>query len=62
MKNFFEKKKKPQIQEPMDLDEVMKKFDRESNIRIWEGKPKMVVTSILAIFALFCIYVTLFTS
>ena len=62
MKNFFEKKKQPQIQEPMDLDEVMKKFDRESNIRIWEGKPKMVVTSILAIFALFCIYVTLFTS
>ncbi|MBR5579416.1 MAG: TRAP transporter fused permease subunit [Lachnospiraceae bacterium] len=62
MKNFFEKKKQPQVQEPMDLDAVMKKFDRESNTRIWEGKPKMVVTSILAIFALFCIYVTLFTS
>ncbi|MBR3606711.1 MAG: TRAP transporter permease [Lachnospiraceae bacterium] len=62
MKNFFEKKKQPQVQEPMDLDAVMKKFDRESNIRIWEGKPKMVVSSILAIFALFCIYVTLFTS
>ena len=46
----------------MDLDAVMKKFDRESNVRIWEGKPKMVVSSILAIFALFCIYVTLFTS
>lgn len=62
MKNFFEKKKQPQVQEPMDLDAVMKKFDRESNIRIWEGKPKMVVSSLLAIFALFCIYVTLFTS
>ena len=62
MKNFFKKKKQPQVQEPMDLDAVMKKFDRESNIRIWEGKPKMVVSSILAIFALFCIYVTLFTS
>ena len=62
MKNFFEKKKQPQVQEPMDLDAVMKKFDRESNVRIWEGKPKMVVSSILAIFALFCIYVTLFTS
>ena len=62
MKNFLEKKKQPQVQEPMDLDAVMKKFDRESNIRIWEGKPKMVVSSLLAIFALFCIYVTLFTS
>lgn len=60
--SIFEKKKKPESMEPMDLDAVMKKFDRESNIRIWEGKPKMAVTSILAIFALFCIYVTLFTS
>lgn len=62
MKDLFKKKKQPQVQEPMDLDAVMKKFDRESNVRIWEGKPKIVVTSILAIFALFCIYVTLFTS
>ncbi|MBQ4600257.1 MAG: TRAP transporter fused permease subunit [Oscillospiraceae bacterium] len=55
------KKKKPQIEEPMDLDSVMKKFDRESNVRIWEGTPKIVVTCVLAAFALFCIYVTLFT-
>lgn len=59
---FFSKKKTPEIQEPMDLDAVMKKFDRESNTRIWEGIPKIFVTSILAIFALFCIYVTLFTT
>ncbi len=48
--------------EAMDLDSVMKKFDRESNTRIWEGAPKIIVTSILALFALFCIYVTLFTT
>lgn len=59
---FFNKKKTPKDQEPMDLDAVMKKFDRESNTRIWEGKPKIFVTSVLAIFALFCIYVTLFTT
>ena len=59
---FFSKKKTPEVHEPMDLDAVMKKFDRESNTRIWEGKPKFFVTSILAIFALFCIYVTLFTT
>lgn len=54
------KKKEPQIQEPMDLDAVMKKFDRESNTRIWEGVPKIIVTSVLAMFSLFCIVVTLF--
>ena len=55
-------KKKPQVQEPMDLEAVMKKYDQESNVRIWEGKPKMAVNAILAAFALFCIYVTLFTT
>ncbi len=56
------KKKAAAVQEPMDLDAVMKKFDRESNVRIWEGVPKIIVTTVLAIFSLFCIYVTLFTS
>ena len=56
-------KKKAAVQEePMDLESVMKKFDRESNTRIWEGAPKMMVTVILACFSLFCIYVTLFAT
>lgn len=59
---IFGKKKAVEVQEPMDLDAVMKKFDRESNTRIWEGKPKIVVNTILALFSIFCIYVTLFTS
>ncbi len=59
---LFKKKAAPQPQEPMDLEAVMKKYDQESNTRVWEGTPKMVVTAVLAIFALFCIYVTLFTS
>ncbi|MBQ5904663.1 MAG: TRAP transporter permease [Clostridia bacterium] len=46
----------------MNLDDVMKKFDRESNVRVWEGTPKMVVTVILALFSVFCIYVTLFAT
>ena len=56
----FFKKKATLTEEPMDLDSVMKKYDRESNTRIWEGTPKIVVTCILAAFALFCLYVTLF--
>lgn len=60
--NFFKKKVATETAEPMDLDAVMKKFDRESNVRVWEGVPKILVSIVLAIFALFCIYVTLFTS
>ena len=57
---FF--KKKPQVEEPMDLESVMKKYDQESNVRIWEGKARLAVNCILALFSLFCLYVTLFTS
>ena len=55
-------KKKSRQEEPMDLESVMKKYDQESNVRVWEGKPRLVVDIILALFSLFCIYVTLFTS
>ncbi len=57
---FFKKKNVQTSTEPMDLDAVMKKFDRESNTRIWEGAPKIIVTCILAAFSLFCLCVTLF--
>ncbi|MBQ7038250.1 MAG: TRAP transporter permease [Clostridia bacterium] len=46
----------------MDLESVMKKFDRESNTRVWEGKAKIVVNCILAAFSLFCVYVTFFAT
>ncbi len=59
---FLSKKKKVESNEPMDLDSVMKKFDRESNTRVWEGKPKIAVNCILAAFSLFCIYVTFFAT
>ena len=55
-------KKKTKTEEPMDLDAVMKKYDRESNVRVWEGKPRFAVNCVLAAFSLFCLYVTLFTS
>jgi len=59
---FFNKKKQQENPEPMDLEAVMKKFDQESNVRIWEGKPRIAVNAVLACFSLFCIYVTLFAS
>ena len=56
--SLFDKK----AQKPMGLDEVMKKYDRESNVRIWEGKPRIAVNLILATFSIFCLCVTLFAS
>ena len=44
------------------LDSVMRKYDRESNTRIWTGTPQKVITLILAAFSLWCIYVTLFAT
>ena len=43
------------------VDEVMKKYDRESNVRVWEGTPKKVLRYLLAAFSLYCIWVTLFS-
>ena len=57
---FFKKKAMPE--EPMDLETVMKKYDQESNVRLWEGKPRFAVNCVLALFSLFCLYVTLFAS
>ena len=45
-----------------DLDAIMRKYDRESNVRIWVGKPKIFVGIILAVFSLYCMYVTLFAN
>ncbi|MBQ3547391.1 MAG: TRAP transporter fused permease subunit [Clostridia bacterium] len=56
------KKKSVVADAPMDVEAVMKKYDRESNVRIWEGKPKIFVNCILAAFSLFCIYVTFFAT
>ena len=60
--SLFNKKTATEPQQPMDVDAVMKKYDRESNTRVWEGTPKLIVTCILAMFSLFCIYVTLFAT
>ena len=59
---LFKKKAAPVATEPMDLDAVMKKYDRETNVSVWEGTPRLVVNLLLAMFSLFVIYVTLFTS
>ena len=45
-----------------DLDEVMRKYDRESNTRIWTGWRKITIKIVMALFALYCIIMTLFST
>ncbi|MCQ2498586.1 MAG: TRAP transporter permease [Lachnospiraceae bacterium] len=45
-----------------DVGSIMKKYDRESNQRIWTGKAKITVRVIMIAFSLWCVYVTLFAT
>ena len=42
------------------VDEIMKKYDRESNVRPWKGVYDKVIKGLLAAFSLFMIYMNLF--
>ena len=48
--------------EPISAEELMKKYDRESNTRIWEGVPAKIIRVICAAFSVYCIWVTLFSA
>ena len=45
----------------VDAEAVMRKYDRESNTRIWEGIPKVIVTAVMIAFSVYCLYMTLFS-
>ena len=45
-----------------DVEAVMRKYDRESNTRVWEGAPKAVISAIMALFSIYCIGMTLFST
>lgn len=45
-----------------EMEEVMRKYDRESATRVWEGVPQKVVQVIMAAFSLYCIWSTLFST
>lgn len=44
-----------------DVEKLMRKYDRESNTRIWEGIPAVVVRVVMVCFSLYCLYSTLFS-
>ncbi|MBQ9923126.1 MAG: TRAP transporter permease [Clostridia bacterium] len=45
-----------------EVDEIMKNYDPESNVRIWSGWQEYAVKGILAAFSVYTIYVTLFAT
>ena len=45
-----------------DVEAIMKKYDRESNTRIWEGTPKQVIRFLLAAFSVLMLYMNLFAN
>lgn len=45
-----------------DVEAVMKKYDRESNTRVWEGLPKLVIRWLMVAFSAYCIIDTVFLS
>ena len=45
----------------VDVDEVMRKYDRESNTRIWQGVPKAIITAVMVLFSVYCLCMTLFS-
>ena len=38
-----------------DVDAIMKKYDRESNTRVWEGTPRYILLLLTSLFCIFLI-------
>ena len=45
-----------------DVERIMRKYDRESNVRLWEGTPKQIMRIVTALFSVYCIWSTLFST
>ena len=52
----------PSVGTAADVEAVMKKYDRESNTRVWEGLPKLVIRWLMVAFSAYCIIDTVFLS
>ena len=46
----------------VDTEAVLRKYDKESNTRIWEGPAKIVVNALMVVFSLYCIAMTLWST
>lgn len=46
----------------IDADEIMRKYDKESNTRRWEGAPKAIVSAVMVLFSIYSLCMTLFST
>ena len=54
--------KEPAAVTANDVENILRKYDRESNTRIWSGWQKTAVDAVLAVFSLYIIYCALFAA
>ena len=47
--------------EEVDAEAIMRKYDKESNTRIWEDAPKIVIIGVMVAFSVYCLCMTLFS-
>ena len=45
-----------------DVEAIMKKYDRESNVRTFVGIPRYILRYALALFAIYCVYINIFAN
>lgn len=45
-----------------DVEAIMKKYDRESNVRTYVGIPRYILRYALAFFAVYCVYINIFAN
>ena len=50
------------VDDETDVEAVMRKYDRESNTRVWEGAPKYIIAAIMSLFSMYCIAMTLLST
>jgi len=62
MSKETEKTLQTEMTSQSEIDDIMKKYDRESNTRIWEGVPKKIIVGFMSVFSIYCIYMTLFST
>ncbi len=56
------RKDKRTAAQEQSAEDIMRQYDRESATRVWEGVPAIVVRIVTALFSVYCIWSTLFST
>ena len=56
------RKNKPAAAPEQSAEDIMRQYDRESATRVWTGVPALIVRVVTALFSVYCIWSTLFST